>query len=253
MKILTALTLCFALVSPASAQGVLTPQEVHDRVTAIILRRATVPLPAGDTTVSWNGGPILYHISVRTADGISSAMLRNDSLLGSATVRWAEGTPVAFDVTWRAAEAVAVEVHGRRNDSLFTIAGTSSATFRIPTLPWAVADYGMEEQLVPLLRQLPADNTVHAVAIFRPFGGRWDTLTVKLTQGLEEAYYLETISKADTVVSVFTNAGVLVQVVKKHTNQERRPLERSRLYSDYCYFRISTPGGQGVQKGACGS
>jgi hypothetical protein len=252
MKHLNVVALLLALASPALAQSPLTPQEVHDRVTAIITRRATVSLPSGDTTVTWNGGPVLYHITAQAPDGISSAMLRNDSLLGLATVRWATDGPIAFDVSWRAGGVAAAEIHGRRTDSLLTITGTRQASLRVPTVPWAVADFGMEEQLAPLLHQLPADHIIRTVAIYRPFGGRWDTLTVRLTQGLEDAYYLENIAGRDTTVSVFTSRGVLVQVVKKWTDQERRPLESSRLYSDYCYFRMSTPGGQGLLNHACG-
>jgi hypothetical protein len=43
---------------------------------------------------------------------------------------------------------------------------------------WGVADYAMQELLVPVLVRVPRDGRAEPFAVFRPFARRWDVGTV---------------------------------------------------------------------------
>src|ERR1043165_3702875 len=84
------LALVIALLAASAAtlhaQSSMSPREIHDRVVAVIRRRATSPLPSGDTSVTWYRGPILYHVVYAAPNGVRSGFLRNDTLVGKAEV-----------------------------------------------------------------------------------------------------------------------------------------------------------------------
>ena len=76
--------------SQATAQQ-MSNGELHDRIVAVMARRVVLP-PATDTFVSWEErGPVLYHTVTRWTDSIRAGLRRNDSLFGTATVRFANG------------------------------------------------------------------------------------------------------------------------------------------------------------------
>ncbi len=167
--------LWFAVSPPpaASQSPTMSPQEFHDRIVAIIVRRAPKDMPEGDTTITWNRTPILYHIVQSTAHSLRSGFLRNDSLVGIAAATWGADGVHEFDVRWTAADSLAMHLHAVREGPSVVLTGVRTDTLSVPSLPWAIADFGMDEHLVPMLRQLPPDSTFQRVVIYRPWGGKW--------------------------------------------------------------------------------
>ena len=51
---------------------------------------------------------------------------------------------------------------------------TFVALLALPADAWAIADYAMDEHLVPVLMGLPMDGAAHPIHVYRPTPGRWD-------------------------------------------------------------------------------
>ena len=141
-------------------------------------------LPGADTSVTINlanGSPVLLHTTERTSGRISSSLVRNDGTVGVANVAARDGAITEYHATWADSgralwtHDIAVRPGGLvmkqpgRPDTLFTPPAGSR---------WAVADYAMEEFLVPVLLAIPRDSVARPFAILRPYARRWDSGTV---------------------------------------------------------------------------
>jgi len=171
-----------ALVHPQRAAAQLTAADIHARVTEFLATRSPRPLPAGDTLVSWNADhPVLFHTGSRDANGATAGMLRADRMFGWADVRWRGGRPRGFVVQWITPGSTAVDTLNVWG----TVEGTGMRISRshkpdtvltTPNGSWAVADYGMEELLVPAFEA--ANESPSDLAVLRPYALKWDTLRV---------------------------------------------------------------------------
>lgn len=215
-----------------SAQG-LTDKEIHDRIAGVIAERAPRALPVGDTSVTWTRGPILYHTVRVRDDVVRSGFLRNDSLLGLASVWWRNGAPVSFEVSWRRRDSVLFSLTGKVRGKVLRLRGARSDSVPVPSLPWAIADYGSEEHLVPLLKRLGPRSEPWTVAVYRPFGRKWDTLQVRLTSGPEGSLRVREPMRRDSATWMIAATGELLRVLRHSDSTERRPLENTRLYPLY--------------------
>jgi hypothetical protein len=164
--------------------------------------------------------------------------LRNDSLVGLADFAWDSTGPQAFTVAWLAADSFEVRIHGERSGSQLIISGTRDTTYNIPSLPWAVADYGMEEHIVPMLRRLPISDGIQRVAVYRPYGGQWDTLSLVLSAAEEGSIRVREAGDKDTTLWVIDHEGSLLQLTRAQSQGERRPLEKTPLYAAYRRLRF---------------
>ncbi len=203
-------------------------------------RNAVLP-PATDTFVSWQErGPVLYHLATRWTDSITVGMQRNDPLLGTATVRFAGGRVHSASVRWSESgvvqRAVAVEVRG----DTVVVSDTARRAYPLPTGPWAVADYGMDDLFVEVVRALEPDRE-HLVSVLRPYGSKWDSVRVRIS-AREGGRVIESVAAPDdTSRFVVTDDGTLVQGLRsKYPKHERRPLEGSRAFALYLQLRIPT-------------
>ena len=223
-----------------AAQVAMSARELHDRIVAVYVARAAVPLPAGDTLVSWYGNPVLLHTVRRTSDEITTGMLRADSLYGTARVRWAAGRPVSFETRWLQGDSVLVDIAGSSAGDMLRLSGTTDLVLRVPDLPWAIADYGMEDQLLPLLDALDSAEP-HQVAAYRPFASKWDTLAVT-RQPLVGGVLFE-LRNADGKRDwwLVSHEGALVQLRREGQEFERRPLETTPLFAVYRSLREQLP------------
>lgn len=173
-----------AVGSHASAQTKPpTPDELRVRVVAHMHDLAVRPLPLGDTLITWHaGGPVLFHTAVRDRDGVRAGLLRNDRMLGLADVRWSEGAPRSFHATWFTVKAGALDsadIQGRKRDGVLLVTRSAKAdtTLLLPSIGWGVADYGMEELLLPAFDSI-GTSLPYRLAVLRPYGLKWDTLLV---------------------------------------------------------------------------
>jgi len=177
-------TLMLPSVAQAQQTGGLDPETFRQRVAAFLASEAPRPLPPGDTLLTWHdGGPVLFHTASRDSGGVQAGMLRADRMVGTADVRWQAGQPTRFTVRWFTPTPTgggdSVVVTGLVLGGALHIqrAGAPDTALAVPVMPWAGADYGMEELLLPLFDGPPWAEP-RPVAILRPYGLRWDTVAV---------------------------------------------------------------------------
>ena len=227
----------FAQQQPDSA----AVRQFHNDVVRLL---ATIPrhsLPSGDTLVTWaKQGPILYHTVCRGGDSVASSMVRNDSLVGVTVTHWTEGHPSTFATRWTRADSTLVAIRGDVVGAAIRITGSRLDTLSVPDLPWAVADYGMYDQLLPLLLSLPPDTLQHRLVVLRPYLLRWDTLTVTAQRAGDVLRIQELGSQKEREVIIAYHGAVML-VVGENQNMERRPLEGTARYAEL--MALLTAGG----------
>jgi hypothetical protein len=230
--------LLLSLLVPHRAWGQLGQRELHDRIVAVYQSRAVRPLPHGDTLVSWYGNPVLFHIVARRADTVETAMVRADSLLGTARVVWHGGMPLSASIWWGKGSEATTTLEVILDTDTIRSRGSQVNQWPRPTLPWAIADYGMEDQVLPLLPQLPTGSLI---AVFRPFAAKWDTLAVA-SQALGAGVLYE-LRKPDGKRDwwLVSRAGTLLQIRREGQNFERRPLELTPPYEEYRALKALLP------------
>jgi hypothetical protein len=140
-------------------------------------------LPGSDSAVSLDmsrNAAVLLHTVARDEGAISASLTRNDGMVGVARAQF-DGTVVrTYDAIWADSSATLVTRHISRDGTHLIVhrSGASDTTVTIPAGAWGIADYSMEELLAPTLLGIPRDSTAHPLAVYRPFGGHWDTGTV---------------------------------------------------------------------------
>ena len=218
---------------PANAQSV---QEVHDRIVAI-MERSGVELVAPDTFVTWSPRPVLYHTVSRSAEGIQSALIRADGLAGVAKIALVRGQATGAQVTWwRAGERLRDIVISVTGDSLH-VRDTVNQSYPLPKIPWAIADYGMDDLLVPAFLALAPDGH-GSLTVFRPYAVKWDTLDVRVRID-ETRRYVEVGNAPDDLWTlVLSEDDAVLQILRsKYPHFERRPLEQSSRVGQYMILR----------------
>lgn len=223
-----------------SAQTPAQLRDVHDRATVLIREMASRPLTVGDTLLTWNPDPGgLIHTVAVDSGGARSSLLRGDGMIGIADVRWSGARPLRFTVEWTTRDSITGrsiphrEAIGVAEQGSLRVKGTKSDSLPLPPGPWAVADFGMNEQLVPLIRTLTTSSTPQLISVFRPWHGGWDSVTVVIrdTADVRTVELLGT-DKAHEVM-VLTAHGDLLWMIRYDQPAERRPLEGSSRYNEY--------------------
>ncbi|HEU0014643.1 MAG TPA: hypothetical protein VFQ45_13240 [Longimicrobium sp.] len=232
--------LVFALLAasvPARAQAPQpSPEQWHDRIVAVMARAAGArALPAGDTTVTWSPNPVLYHVAGVTADSVSSGFLRADGMQGAATTRWTGGVLAAFRSRWFEGDSVR-EAAGEVADGMLRITGARDTALAIPSLPWAVADHGMEEHLAPLIAALPTES-VRRIAILRPHAMKWDTLDVTVRRRGESLVATTRGPGGARAVLLIDAQRRLLWMRRYDEEIERQPLPGTPLYEHFRRMR----------------
>lgn len=227
--------------SVARAQSAAQIQSVHDQATTMIRKLSSRTLTPGDTFLTWNPEPGgLTHTVATDAQSTSSSLLRGDGMIGTARMQWANQRPHRFDVEWTTRDSTTGQA--KRSfaasgtlvgDSLRITGSQPSRRVRVPKGLWAVADFGMEECLIPLLRTLGPTLIVRSIAVFRPWHLSWDTVTVRIqdTASLRIAQ-VRGADKSNELI-VLDAHGDLLSVIRLDLPGERRPLEGSRRYQDW--------------------
>ncbi|MFI5234996.1 MAG: hypothetical protein ACHQXA_04740 [Gemmatimonadales bacterium] len=152
------------------------------------------PLPGSDSSWTVTPEPALLHTVHRLGQVVESALARNDGTVGTSLLETAAGRPRQYQALWTTPGDPDLSLLVRVHDDSLTLNGARS--WPIPAGPWAVAEEGMEEQLIPVLVSLPADSDSVALPVFRPRAARWDTLQV-----LRKPLF------ADVVLYLFSSGG----------------------------------------------
>jgi len=212
-------------------------QYVHDRVVEYIKQSANRPIAVGDTFVGWWPNPVLYNTVRRTADTIESSLVRLDTTVGTAVAVWNNGRQVQVNVTWTHRDSTSLRLQVTTSGGVITFRGTVDTSFSATNMPWAVADYGMDDQLVPLILGLPF-GVSREVTVFRPFPRKWDAMTVSVRRTNDAILADLANGPGDTDHWIITLDGALVRVTRdKYPNLERRPLEQTPRMADYLRLR----------------
>jgi hypothetical protein len=159
----------------------LLSEEKQWLVDASIAGQVGRELPRGDTSITSSGrGRLLLHSVRRTADTLETGFARNDGMVGTARAEFSGGMPTRYAAQWTEGFNKAVEQRVVRDGSVLRVSGTrADTTVSIPTsAAWGIADYSMQELLVPVILALPADASPHPFAIYRPYARHWDTGTI---------------------------------------------------------------------------
>jgi hypothetical protein len=126
----------------------------------------------------------------------------------------------------------AIVVRGQvRNDSIL-LSAPSPTVLSVPTIPWAVADFGMEEQLIPLFRSMAVVSQAQPVALLRPYHIRWDTISVLVRDngGLRMAVTLGRDRAREAWI--IDENGRLLYVRRVDQQGDRIPLPTSDAYNE---------------------
>jgi hypothetical protein len=104
-------------------------------------------------------------------------------------------------------------------------------------MPWAIADYGMEDLTLPLLESLDLQKGAATIAAYRPYGAKWDT--VKVTERAVGDGVLYELRGSDGKRDwwLVSGSGALVQLRREGQDFERRPLEQTALFEEYRRLR----------------
>jgi hypothetical protein len=205
-----------------------TSDVVHDRVIQTMRDLAPRDIAGRDTLVTWaSGRPILFHTASYFGDTLRAAMLRNDAMVGTAEVQWSSGVPATFDVAWTSSDSPATNVRGARVENDLRISGSRDTVLAVPSLPWGIADYGMESLLVPLL-----EDATGAVVILRPFAIKWDTLDVS-TERVGDATIVTARSRDGSIEKLLLANHRLLAIRQAPNKSNRRPLEGTAAAGEY--------------------
>jgi hypothetical protein len=224
-------------VMPAQANEE-SPDVIHARAAAILSCGVCPPISAGDTFVTWTPKPDLYTTVSRTDSTVASSLVSTDGVIGTAQAVWQGGRQREVRIRWTRTSATLMELNVRLEAGVIHLAGARDTAFRAPSLPWAVADYGMEDQLLPLIRGAGVHARHLRVAIYRPRQERWDTvsITCRRTQGAT----LATVTEPDGehFFWTITADGALVWITRdRNRGFQRRPLELNNRVADYVRLR----------------
>jgi hypothetical protein len=134
------------------------------------------PLPAGDTSNTLDKGLLFVHTVHRIADTIEAGFGRNGGLVGTARVVFNKASPMSYRATWTDGFGSPQIERVERSGTLLIVShhGVDTA-LALPASAWGIADYAMQELLVPVILSLPNDGASHRIAIYRPYAAHWDS------------------------------------------------------------------------------
>jgi hypothetical protein len=232
------------IVVPHSAlpQGAPAPSaaEIHAGVVHR-LRAATPSLPPGDTLVTWAGHATFTHTASFAAETSRAGLLSSEGPLALATIAWAGTRPRGFVVQWVRPGAPAQVVRGTVQAGALHLTGSRTRRAVVPALPWAVADVGMEELLVPALRG-PGFRIPQRLAVFRPATLRWDTLVVVVSTRRGGQVVQLRGTRGCEWLALGVDGRLLWSRPSGQPGEERRPLDTTRRSAEYLRRRAALRG-----------
>jgi hypothetical protein len=219
-------------------------QAFHDQATELIVQLASRSLTPGDTLLTFNPEPggLIHTVSVSPAL-VESSLLRADRMMGTAHVEWVGARVSQFAVLWTRADSLhgpevdsAIAVRGQVDGDSIHIAMPEARTMASPTIPWALADFGMEEQLIPIFRSLPSGQPARPVAILRPYHLRWDTVMVSVRDSANLRMAVTYGGDKAHEVWLIDQGGRLLYVRRVDHAGDRIPLPTSTCYEEMLQY-----------------
>ena len=170
------------------------------------------PLPGADTSVTVepeHNSPILLHTTARDRQAVTASLARNDGMVGVAHAAFDGAVVRSYDATWADTghSLVTRQVVRRGNVLRVTRSGSRDTVVAVPGRAWGIADYSMQELLVPVLLALPRDTAARDFAVYRPFAAHWDTGIVVVHERAGMLIFTLTVGSGGAEVLVVTPDG----------------------------------------------
>jgi hypothetical protein len=205
----------------------LLSSETQSPIDATLAASVARDLPRGDTSITSVGGPILLHTVRRVADTIESGFARNGGLVGTVRAEFARGRADLYSAKWTDGFATPTTNRVTRKGSTLLVSGVGPDTVvAIPPGLWGIADYSMQELLVPTLMTVPDDGDARAFAIYRPYSRHWDsgTLSVRPIPGGRIATMQMSTDKKPQAMLITSDGDYLYGENSDPIGAERAPL-----------------------------
>lgn len=230
-RIVCFVMLCLPAATACSQTPSMSTTGVAQQIRQIIRSDSSV-LPPGDTSVTWTHEPILYHTSNRTATEVTAGLLRNDFMSGSGTVIWADQAPISFTVTWTKPGTPLFRLNARVAEKVIRITGSRDTALAIPASHWAVADYGMDDLLLPAFDNLSSDTIT--VSVLRPYSLKWDQLRLTRNNGNPNFTIVTMLGSDDSKQWIVVKGKDHILWMRRSDQPaERRPLEGTKQFPFY--------------------
>jgi hypothetical protein len=236
----------------------LVASESERVITAAIAHALGRNLGGPDTTLTFateNGTPT-GQIFVQTERFDSSAeeihvesgFARADGMIATVRAAYRDGQARAYDAIWT--DSTARPVHHRfaiqghsivlhEDLSLDTLTRpTIDTTIAAPAGSWAIAEYAMDELLVPVARTLARDTILHTVSVFRPTPRRWDTVRMRVKAVTSDrrpalvVYSFSTGASKPTVLIISQDGTLLYTEDARAHGSRRLPQQGSSRYAE---------------------
>lgn len=241
IAVLAILAACHSAPPPAAvapAEEELSPEVIHARAVAILSYLPRSAIPAADTFITWTPKPALYTTVSRTDSTVASSLVSLDGVVGTAEAVWEGGLQREVSIRWTQNRAALMELNVRFEAGVIHLAGVRDAALQAPSLRWAVADYGMEDQLLPLIQAAGVDRGRVRLAIYRPRASKWDTITIACRRAQGATLATVTAPDGERFFWTITADGALVRLTRDRDRDfERRPLDMSERVADYLRLR----------------
>ena len=232
--------------------GLIASESEH-HIAAPLARLLARALPGRDTTFTFGtrDGKVTGVIFVQTerfdSARVESGIARAYGMVGTVQATYDRGRPRSYEATWTDSAARPVNhrltVQGDRlviheDLALDTLPKPATdTTIAVPSGPWMIAEYAMDELLVPIARTLPHDTLLHRVMIFRPTPRHWDTVRVRvraLAETPNAALVLSEFSGTEnpTVMIIAPDGTLLYLEDRRDEGWRRVPTRNSHRYAE---------------------
>lgn len=181
-------------------------------------------LPAGDTTHS-TGTMSFVHTVHEAGGAMESGFVRPDGMLTTVRAAYRHGLPTRYEMLSTQGLKEPVRRTVLAENGRLRVSGDRDTVMPLPEGPWAVADYAMHEHLAPALARLAGEGQVRAaLAVYRPYPMRWDTVDVTV-QPVTDDVLLATLRSGEVLeMMLLEKDGTLVYVERiEPTGVQRGP------------------------------
>lgn len=189
---------------------------------------------------------MLLHTTGRTGTVVVSGMARADGLVGTARGEWAGGSQGRVETVWTDSTALVQRFVVAPGTGGLRVTGSRDTEVSLPAgMRWAVAEFGMEEQVVPALAGIAPGAML---ALYHPYPNTLEIVTVRVRPLAGGRLYV-LVKGSEATVLVVDDAGDLLGVGYSTGLGERAPApgtarraRADRLFEQVRASRAPNPG-----------
>lgn len=186
-------------------------------------------LPPGDSTET-SGRMSFVHTVRREGQAIASGFARPDGMLTTVRATYRDGYMARYEMLSTEGLREPVRRTLVAEEGRLRMTGGRDTVLPLPEIPWAVADYAMEEHLAPALARLFRGGEQEGrIAVYRPYPMKWDTVQV-FVRPVRDDVLFAAVRNGDSVYALFLESdGTLLYVEQMEPfTTQRRPRAGTR-------------------------